>query len=684
MNKKLEYFLKFLIGATFFVPLVVIPSQYIFPFIVPKIIFFRSLVLLMLGGYLVLLASDWQKYKVKFTLTNAAVGLFFISFSVSTFVGVDWYKSFWDNHERMLGLFTIFHYIIYYIVITSLVREWKDWKWLLRLFLLAGSIVMLIGVWQKFVNPDFFLNKGSARVSATLGNAIYYSGYGLFITFIGYLLAIKEKKWSFWQWYAVAGAILGFLGIFLGGTRGTLLGLLAGVFVLFASYVFALKEHRSIRKVLGSLIVLSFVLFGLVFVFRQTNFVKQIPVVGNLLNTSISSGTAHTRIMAWGIAIDAWKENPVFGWGPNNYYYAFNKYYRPEFLELGWGETWFDNAHSAVMNTLAVQGVFGLLLYVGLFAAPMISLWKKRKADNFDLHILAVGNAFFIAHFVHNAFVFENPTSYLYFFFFLAFVNQRTSVVVQSAANGREKDNKDNKLPITFSSIVVLVILLLIYSTNINPARANMATLETIKGLQIGGDVPSLYEKALSVPSPHVDDIRNDFARTVTPAVQQLLGSNQNAQAKKFFELAYNELEKNIVLHPMDIRVHIQQAQLAQLGAQINQDPLFIIKAESILEEALKYSPRRQQLQYMLSAIKLQLGKSQDAIDLLEDSIENDYKIAEGWWRLSIVYYQSGDIKKAQEIILEARDRGVVFTEQGEQVIDQILASTSVSVDTQK
>jgi len=104
--------------ASFFVPLVLFPTSFIFPFIVPKIVIFRSLVAILLGAYVLLLIVAWQNYRPRFTLLSAAVGLFFLSFIASTFAGVDWYHSFWDNHERMLGLFTLAHYIAYYLIAT--------------------------------------------------------------------------------------------------------------------------------------------------------------------------------------------------------------------------------------------------------------------------------------------------------------------------------------------------------------------------------------------------------------------------------------------------------------------------------------------------------------------------------------------------------------------------------------
>ncbi|MBU1895292.1 O-antigen ligase family protein [Patescibacteria group bacterium] len=667
MQKKLEILIKILIGASFFVPLVVIPNSYIFPFIVPKIILFRSLVLLLLAAYLVLLSSDWHRYKIRLNLVNITVGLFFLSFAISTFVGVDWYRSFWDNHERMLGLFTFFHYVVYFYILTSVIKKEKDWKWLLRLFLLAGSLVMLVAVWQRFVNPEAFLNQGAKRVSATLGNAIYLSGYGLFLFFIGYFLVAKEtiKLKSFWFWYAVAGATLGFLGIFLGGTRGTLLGLLVAFGILFICYIATLKEHKRARQILIFLILIGVVISGTLFIFRKTEFVRNIPAVGGLLNVSLSSGTANTRFMAWGIAVDAWYEKPVFGWGPNNYYYSFNKYYRPEFLEHGWGETWFDNAHNIVMNTLAVQGTFGILAYFGLFGVTIFVLWRGYQKREVDIHLATVGTAFLVGHFVHNIFVFENPTSYLYFFFFLAFINSR----VNKAEAGEENSR------ISFGLIIstLLVISLFIFSTNINPARANRATLNVIKGLNQGASGVEYYSIAASIPSPHIDDIRNDFARYVSQLLPKYLEIEKVKEANELFDLAYSELKKNRDLHPLDIRVHLQQSQLAQFGWQLKEDPNFIFEAEATLEDALSKSPRRQQVIYSLAGLKMQLNKSEEAEKLLKASIEDDPIISEGWIRLAALYRDIGNQAMAVELLTEARRQNIVFTEKDESFVKLIL-----------
>jgi len=674
MQKKLILLIRILAIATFFIPLIVIPSKFIFPFIVPKILLFRTAALLMLGAYLLLLRIDWQRYRPRLTPLTIAVSAFVLSFAISTFAGVDWYHSFWDNHERMLGLFTILHFFAYYIILGSVFKEKKDWEWFLRYFLIGGGIVMFLGFWQKYVNPEALLNRGSYRVSATLGNSIYFSGYGLFLIGAGVLSAIWSK--GFWRWFAVIVAILGFWGIFGGGTRGTLLGLLASIFVLCVSYLIVYRQNKKLRYSMIGLLVAGVLSVVLIFVFRETSFVSNLPAVGRLVNTDFKiSGSTVPRAMAWGIAVDSWKEKPVFGWGPNNFFFAFNKYYRPQFLESGYGETWFDNAHNIVMNTLAVQGTVGIITYLSVFGTAIFVLWRAYRKNQTDGHMTALGSAFLIGHLVGLITVFENPTSYLYFFFFLAFVNSQISNI--SAQGGQAISNiKLKQYNISFGSLAIVftVIFLFIYSTNVNPARANMQTLDAVRGVMGSGDYGFLGQMD-NLTSPHIDDIRMDFARSATNVIYANVQAGKINSVEPMLSQVISELEKNLQLHPLDIRNHLTLADLYGLSGRLKKDVSKIQNAEQLLETALELSPKRQQIKFNLAFNKAMLGKTQDAEDLLRSALADDDKIGEAWWRLAEFLRLDGKIDQAIQIAQEAQEKNIVFDANGQTTMQNILGS---------
>src|SRR3989339_633434 len=585
MKEKIEIAIKWLIYIVFFVPLLVFPSSYIFPFIVPKIIFFRSIVEIMMVLYILLLFINWQQYKPKFNYLNIAIFLFLLSFAISTFVGTDAYHSFWDNHERMLGLFTLIHYVAFYFVCAGVMRDWKDWKLAGRVFLAGGFIVMFIG-WLQTQMPELLLNQGSTRVASTLGNSIYVGNYGLFLTFLASLLFSREKN-VFWKWFYGIAGIFGFMGMFWSGTRGSLLGLVFGVIFALIGYVVVLKKYPKIRIALVSLMILGIACMSLLYTFRNADFVKGIPGVNRAVSTSLSDLKSSARWIAWEIAVEGWKEKPVFGWGPNNYFYAFNKHYKSRSLDFGYGETWFDNAHNIVLNTLTVQGAFGLFVY-------------------FAVYILAI---------------------------------------------------------IIF---------------NIQPSRANQKTLDAIRAIMadpIAG-MPVVKE-SLEFTSPHIDDIRSDVSRTVSQSLSSNWQKIGKEKSNALLALTTDNLEKNLLLHPLDIRNQLTLAQMYQLGATMNNNGMFILKAESVLEDALKKSPKRQQIIYSLSGLKMQTNKPAEAIKMLEETIKDNPRIGESYWRLAYAYKVGGQDKKIGELIKKSHDNGVVFTEQEQGILNQLILVSS-------
>ncbi len=663
MQRKIEYLLKFLIAMTFVTPLIVVADSFIFPFIVPKILYFRTLVEIMLALYITLLVTNWDRYKPKMNWLSWAVLAFFFSFAISTFTGVDWYKSFWDNHERMLGLYTIAHYVVYFFIITAVMKSKEEWVWLFRVWLLLGGIVMALGIVQYWDN-EFLLNRGSGRSASTLGNAIYYSGYGLFLLSISlYQYFWSDRKWDFWQYFNLLGGLLGFLGIFFGGTRGTLVGLICGAGITAILYMIT-TESKRVRRGVALTMVGFVVLAGLLYVNRTSPIVQKIPNINRLVNVKMDGGNDNTRIMAWGIAVEAWREMPVFGWGPNNYYYAFNKYYRPEFLRSGWSETWFDNAHNVVMNTLSTQGAVGLLLYISLFGGTIYSVWVgyRHKKNTRDIAILGTG--FIVAHFVHNIFVFENPTSYLYFFFILAFFAERSYLGKEDVKGEIDKDVSYGVL-----CVAIALSLLIVYSTNYNPKKANNASLQLIR---IANSDPTkgaeFFKESLQIPTPHIDDIRNDSSRTLTTLAGMFANAGRKDEARELLNLANDALTQNRKLHPLDIRIHLQQAQLLAERARMENKRSYLVTAEALLEEAIGYSPKRQQIYFTLTPVKLQLGKSDEAVELAKKSQEFDTTIGEGWWRLAAAYSDTGDNERALATILEAERLGLSMVGGGEEV----------------
>src|SRR5205085_1672760 len=125
-----------------------------------------------------------------------------------------------------------------------------------------------------------------------------------------------------WKWVEVIAALLAGVGLFFSGTRGSMIGLLAGLFVAGIAYMLVLKDSPKTRQVLGAVFAVLVVVSGIFYMVRDSRLIKDIPALDRLLHTSLSEVTGGSaRSIAWKIAFESWKDRPVFGWGPNNFFY---------------------------------------------------------------------------------------------------------------------------------------------------------------------------------------------------------------------------------------------------------------------------------------------------------------------------------------------------------------------------
>jgi O-antigen ligase len=663
-SKWIQRYIIALTFLSFLMPLILLRHSFIFPFIVPKVVFFRSVVLLMVAGYVPLLIAYKKQLLPKASPLLIACGLWFVSMFASTVFSVDWYHSFWDNHERMLGLFTLIHFGMYACVLAAVVKGKELWNWLFTGILSSGIAVTTVGLYQYIVDPEFLLNGGATRVASTLGNPIYVSGFGLFLVFAGAMFALQNTK----QWqkaFGVLASCYGIAGILVGGTRGTLLGLFIGLALLIPLYALTFRGHKRTQRTLWGITAVG-VLFvvGLV-AFRGHPAVQSIPGVNRLSQTTLQSRTVQTRLIAWDVAFEAFQEMPVFGWGLNNYFYAFNAYYHPESLRYGYRETWFDNAHNVFMHTLATQGAFGVLAYGFVYIAAMIALWRMYQDKKISIHVALLGVSFLVGHAVHNAVAFENPTSYLYFFFFLAYLMAR---------QGDEEPVPYGYVSMPVSLVAVLIFGGAVLLTNVQPAKANQRALAAIRSLYgFRTDAPMLVEQAFASPSPHIDDIRLDIVRTVSEAFTGYVDRKQTNEAEQLYAVSMRAIDQNIALRPLDIRNHMQAAALLESVGNILGDHELYMAAANYLELALVQSPDRQQLKYLLSTVEFRQGNIDRAIALVQETIDAEPMIAEGYWRMAAMLADQGKGEEARTILQKAEDQGVRFTGSNAQMKDRIL-----------
>ncbi len=589
------------------VTVLIVAESLFFPFITGKNFFFRILVEIIFGLWLILVIYD------KIYLPQKSWILYFLSafllvLILSTIFGANPYRSFWSNYERMEGLVTFLHLFAYFLILASVLNPpaggEKLWKIFFHISLAISIIVSLYGLLQ--MAGKFEIHQGSTRLDATLGNASYLAVYMVFHIFIALWYFFKEKNW--YKWFYIPVIVLETIILYNTATRGTVLGFIGGLFITFF-IIGIFSESKKARISAAGVLALILVLIGSFWLFKSSDFVKNSPVLSRFSGISLEETTTQSRFVIWKMSWEGFKEKPILGWGPENYNLVFNKYYEPILYKQ---EPWFDRAHNVFFDRLTTNGIFGLLAYLGLFGASLYCLLLKRKKYGFSSYDSGILTGLFSAYFFHNIFVFDNLISLILFFSFLAYMHHRTVELGHLVSKQPEQD--DYKKP-AFSAIAAIAVIFIIYFINVPGLLAANNILSAFKESGAGNSQGAFdrFEKALSYNSFGSLETREHF---VNFALQSVSQPNLDDDFKaKVFNAASAEMKKQIEQSPEDIRYMIFLGALYNKGKQYNQ-------AIEILQKAIELSPKKQQLYFELGSSYLNTKEYKKAVEVLKTAFD--------------------------------------------------------------
>jgi tetratricopeptide (TPR) repeat protein len=255
--------------------------------------------------------------------------------------------------------------------------------------------------------------------------------------------------------------------------------------------------------------------------------------------------------------------------------------------------------------------------------------------------------------------------------FWLAMIS---SLTAKSGDEKKEVDSKiitDKKLNFGKIFLVFVSIFIFIFIFNIRNASANQKNLLAIRNLSSGFSSGNLeVMDSLSFSSPHIDDTRSNIGRAALDFLSANWQKLDKTKVNNLFDLVIQNLEKNLLIHPLDIRNQLLLSQIYQLQTIVNNNPVYLLKMENVLQDALSKSPKRQQIIYSLSAVQMQLNKKDSAIKLLEQTILDNPNVSESYWRLAYIYKLAGQEEKAKKIIDQGVNYGVRFTDQDKKIIN--------------
>ncbi len=610
----------------------------LYPYIFSKVLLLQLIVevLFVLWLYLRFFSKNKEKYKIKWKhplvlFVSLFVGVLFIS----AIFGANFYKSFWSTQERMTGLLTISHLYGLFLILISCFKKEKHWKFFLWSTLIVSFLVGLYGIGQK-LGLKFLLHGNIRRMSSTLGNPDFLGVYAMMHVFLGSFLFLNQKR-LIGKIFSIVFALFNLVVMLLTGTRASLLGLLIGIF-FFLAYLIFNKNVKTILRV-GLLVFLILIIgfFAFVRINQDSKLVKNSPVaIRRLANTSIKGSKA--RLLSWQSGLKGFLNRPVLGWGIENYNLVFNKFYNPWHLTRGVATTWFDKSHNQVIDLLALSGVLGTLMYLLIFGSIFYVLFKKKrtdiqkkKQDNLKkINKIKAGKVilfvFFIAYFIQNLFVFDTPAPLIVFYFSLGlayFVSTKGLRNKQDNKNKKEEKSQ-SKIPLpVFVVLAILFLIISIYNFNIIPFKSSKLGVKAIniskKDLMSG---LNYFQKSLNYPNFTNLEIRRELAKRLTKEYKstdfdpQILG--------KMTEFAISEYKKSIKTYPKNARVLLYFGKIYNLASRYNKD--YTKDAKKMLEKALEFSPKRQQIYFELANSYILEGNYKKGLDLYKRGVELEPK----------------------------------------------------------
>ncbi len=344
-------------------PLIVTENQTIFPHAVGKAIFARSLIEVLAATWVVLVIVD-PTYRPRRSLVILTFGAYVLVSLFAAVFGVSFTKSIWSEYGRMLGVWDLFHWFLFVLIATSVVRTAQQWRFLLNWLLVVALLLSVIALGQAYGFPLPFLppavDRSVDRVDATLGNASFLAAILAVTTLLalGFLSRsllkpdpgeeeapapamrgrgrrltrreeerrlgdhlrhermLRHLRHLFW----VAVIVLGVWALFLTGTRGALVGLIAGLFTVpvalgvWGNRRMAVRLGAPVVGVLLSMIVLAVIVE--VADFRLGPGATTSDVFSRLVDTSRRDGSLGPRLASGRIALQSFADRPILGWGP--------------------------------------------------------------------------------------------------------------------------------------------------------------------------------------------------------------------------------------------------------------------------------------------------------------------------------------------------------------------------------
>jgi len=627
-----------------------------------KTIIFRVVMTIMILVFIWQILSE-KKLSIK---TNSVFWLLIallIIFLLATIFSLDRTFSLWGSPYRSGGFINFAFLIIFTLLFSNILRK-SDWPKVWIFSLIIGVPVSIIGIIQAFeIFPKVFVTTGEPW--STIGGSSFLAMYLLMLSFIALYSTVQSIKNLNRKWFFYLPCLLLFIFVItLTGSRAAYLGLILGLFYFVFAYP---KKLPKIKK--GLIVLLILVITTIIYSNTQSSFpdfVEENKILREIKNrTSISLFLNDPRFSVWRIGFKAMTARPILGYGPENFSIAFDKYYDPSLPRMMTNDTtlkiYYDRAHNFLLDAGIHTGIFGLIIYVWLFATIFLKLQKNKKEHPEQSLIYHGIQSALMVYIIANFFAFDTFPTYLLSFLLIAY-----SLFLISEFQAEKITDLKTKWILNKALIIPVFILLalFVWEYNIKPFNINTQLNKTINLNEKGLCQESLEQmEQISKSETYLDDyISASYGNAINLCVQL----NPRATGElipKGIEVVEKTLEKRPTFTRYWILLQAYYNMLLEnyQTAYPEYAEDWIAKAEQAFEKAKELSPKRQEAYVGIANTYLVIGEYEKGKEKAWQCINLNPKLADCWRVMALLNINLNELEEAKKNIEKAIENDYLF-----------------------
>lgn len=599
-----------------------------YPFVFLKMLYFQILVGVTFPAWIALVMRE-PKYRPRGSWLLWGVLAWFAAMAVSTLFAANPWRAFFGTQERMSGLFSLLHFLAWYLMVGSVLQLGRAWRRLLDAQLGVGLIAALVTLLQlKY--PSLIGSTEAVegeRISGLLGNPIFAAAYQAFnVFFVIALWQPASLRRRFWYGSILIASLSSFV---LAGSRGPLLGLLVGLVTMVSVRALMSRQRRALIPVaIGASVIVGIYGLVLLWVARDPS-LESFWVRHNNLKHFFDFEIDLSRARLWAAGWNGFLVHPVSGWGVNGFEFAYDRVYRPEYHKL----FNVDDPHNRLLGVLCETGILGLTTYLamwGTFIAAVRRAWDREILPPVPAAALMGAAA---GHFVQNLFAFDTPATFLTTFLVLAITTGMLASSQPTLARGSDWVSAVAKwLPGTAIAAVFGAVILL--GSMLPGLAANYAKRAgTAVGQRDADAAMALLGRSHRLATPY----REDQLLVATKGLLRLI------RLKKFEDwtsrVAAMDLTERIAARHFESNNSLSRYRRAYANmlvavGKLNRDPKMLQRAKSLLLQNLERSPRRQVYLFDFAKYEVDMGHLKEAEVLFRKALALNPAVGEANWEL--------------------------------------------------